>query len=298
MIHWPESLVEEIASKRVIIFIGAGVSASAKKVSFDSTGVESIEYMPTWNNLLLGAAENLIRHDQETYTLSQELVEKGRLLDAAEVIFSNVSPAESSRYLNSKLAQPGFEPSELHQHIQAINAKVVITTNYDQLYERQCGALEAGQGYAVRKYDDRDLLDQVRSKNNVIIKAHGCASYVGDIIITRSDYFKIKSNHSQFYNVLNGLLTVNTVLFLGCSMNDPDIQLVLENTNIATPSSHSHYAVMCEGNHPSLKTAMKNSYNIEVLEYQRDEGGGHGNLAAELEDLCGRIEQIRPRMLS
>ena len=170
--------------------------------------------------------------------------------------------------------------------------RITITTNYDQLYEQQCGALVAGQGYAVRKYTDNKILNDVRSKDNLIIKAHGCITDTEDLILTRSDYFKIKRDHSQFYNVMDSLLTVNTVLFLGCGMGDPDIQLVLENTNIAAHSDHPHYAVLPAGRHRALKRAMENAYNIRVLEYELDEDGGHSKFLESLKALKEEVDQL------
>nr|WP_314635940.1 SIR2 family protein [uncultured Janthinobacterium sp.] len=113
------------------------------------------------------------------------------------------------------------------------------------------------------------------------------------MILTRSDYFKIKKDHGQFYNVLDSLLTVNTVIFLGCSMTDPDIQLVLENTNVSAPSDHKHYAVLPTGRHPALLKAMENSYNIKAIQYDYDADGGHSILLESLRDLKVRIDDLR-----
>ncbi|WP_167333717.1 SIR2 family protein, partial [Cobetia amphilecti] len=113
-----------------------------------------------------------------------------------------------------------------------------------------------------------------------------------DLIITRSDYFKIKREHSQFYNVMDSLLTVNTILFLGCGMDDPDIQLILENTIIAAHSDHPHYAVLPAGKHRALKRAMENAYNIRVLEYQRDDDRGHGILLDSLKALREEVDSL------
>jgi len=287
LINWPKSLIEELAFKRTIIFIGSGLSASSTNDEGDSP--------PTWKRLLENAAEEFLREESDK-RLVNRLIRKELLLDAAEIVFDEVPQPERRRFFRTIFAEPRFNPSNYHSIIQRINPKITITTNYDQLYEQQCGALVAGQGYAVRKYTDNKLLNDVRSKDNLIIKAHGCITDTEDLILTRSDYFKIKRDHVQFYNVMDSLLTVNTVLFLGCSMEDPDIQLVLENTNIAAHSDHPHYAVLPAGRHPALKRAMENAYNIRVLEYELDDGGGHSVLLDSLkslnEDVVELIEKL------
>ncbi len=288
MINWPDSLVEELAFKRAIIFIGSGISAT----SSNDNGISP----PTWKALLYSANDKFLNDDGDK-DLVKSLIDKDLLLDAAEIVFDNVSQPERRRFFTSIFAEPRFSVSEYHSVIQKINPKIAITTNYDQLYEQQCGALVAGQGYAVRKYTDSKILNDVRSKDNLIIKAHGCITSTEDLILTRSDYFKIKRDHSQFYNVLDSLLTVNTVLFLGCSMGDPDIQLILENTNISAHSDHPHYAVLPTGKHPALKRAMKNAYNIRVLEYEVDDKGSHTQLLESLESLKVEVETLIEKLV-
>jgi hypothetical protein len=281
VIDWPNSLVEEVASKRAILFLGAGISSS----SVNAANARP----PSWKLLLETACVKFVKAADLAYV--HELIAKELYLDAAEVVFDGVAQADRRLFFQEALAAPRFLPSELHAAIQAINAKIVVTTNYDQLYEVQCDALVAGRGYSVRKYNDKNILNDIRSKDNLIIKAHGCMNNTEDLILTRSDYFKIKKNHTQFYNVLDSLLTINTVIFLGCSMTDPDIQLVLENTNIAATSDHTHYALMPRGRHPALLRAMSNSYNIKALEY--DPANGHAELLDSLCDLKVRIDDLR-----
>jgi hypothetical protein len=283
MINWPNSLVEEIASKRAILFLGSGISSS----SINIAGTRP----PSWKMLLEDANIRFLTGTDCNFV--SELISKELFLDAAEVIFDNVGQADRRIFFQELFSTPRFIPSEFHSAIQDINAKIVITTNYDQLYEEQCGALVAGRGYSVRKYNDKNVLNDIRSKDNVILKAHGCMNNTEDLILTRSDYFKIKKNHTQFYTVLDSLLTVNTVVFLGCSMTDPDIQLVLENTNITATSDHTHYAIFPSGRHPALLRAMKSAYNLKALEYEYDADGGHSELLDSLRDLKARIDDLR-----
>ncbi|SIQ63778.1 SIR2 family protein [Aeromonas veronii] len=292
MIDWSQHthLIEELASKRAIIFIGAGISAGALSKK------EPKVNPPTWKSLLKTARDKFLTTCEDKKFVTK-LIAKGQLLDAAEIIFNTVSAPERHAFFSREFAIPNYEPCPLHKVIQDINTKIVITTNYDQIYEQQCGALIAGQGFKICKYTDNNLLNSIRYKDNVIIKAHGCVSQTEDIVLTRSDYFKMKRDYSQFYNILNSLLMVNTVLFLGCSMSDPDIQLVLENTTISAHSSYTHYAIMPSGTHASLSKAMEKSYNIKMIEYELDEHGGHSKLLGCLEDLSMLVAEQRPIMM-
>jgi hypothetical protein len=66
-------------------------------------------------------------------------------------------------------------------------------------------------------------------------------------------------------------MTVNTVLFFGYSMNDPDIQLILENINTSTKCDHPHYALMTKFEHIAIKNVIKETYNIHVIEYKQND---------------------------
>jgi len=287
MINWPNSLCEELAARRAIIFIGTGISSG-------STNSKN-ERPPEWKKLLKKAADKFNIASDEL-TLVSELIDKGLLLDAAEIIFDRANPADKRALFDECFAQPKFQPCSYHELIQKINPKILITTNYDQLYENQCGALLAGNGYTVKKYTDKTILNDIRSKDNLIIKAHGCITEKENLILTRSDYFRIKQENGDFYKVLDSLLTVSTVLFLGCSMTDPDIQLILENTNIAAKSDHPHYAVMAKGQHEALNNAMKKSYNIEILEYENKDGK-HTELVNGLDSLADKVQELKPMLV-
>lgn len=287
MINWPPSLIEELAARRAMIFIGAGISASAE--------APGGKRPPTWKALLLDAKDRFIRSKDEK-TFIQELIDKQLYLDAAEVIFDSVGQAEHREFFTENFATPNYEPSDFHKAIQEINSKIVITTNYDQTYEIQCDALRAGRGYAVRTYIDNKLLNDIRSKDNLIIKAHGCINKTESIVLTRSDYFEAKRKNGYFYHILDSLLLINTVLFLGCGMSDPDIQLILENTNIAAYSDHPHYAILPRGRHPALIKAMERTYNIKILEYDHIDGDDHIHLLNSLNDLAAKVNTLRPAL--
>ena len=259
MIEWPGTLVDELADRRAIVSGCRGLRRMQRR---------SWRRNPSHLASITEPREAAGITDAGDLAYVEELVSKELLLDAAEIIFTKVSPPERRKFFRKQLAEPNFIPSEVHQLIQELDAKIVITTNYDQIYEKQCNAGVVGHGYSVRAYHDDDLLNEIRSPDNLIVKAHGCVNHTEKIVVTRSDYFEARRSHWEFYNILDSLLLVNTILFLGCNLNDPDIQLVLENAHIAARCQHPHYALVPKGHHPAIRTAIKNTYNIELHEYE------------------------------
>lgn len=280
--QWPDSLVAEIADRRCILFIGAGVSSGC----IDAQGNNP----PDWNTLLQSSLPLVVR--QEDRDEAQRLIDREFFLDAAEIVFSNIGPPEIRDFFRRTFAIPSFQPTKMHEYIMELDPKVVVTTNYDQIYDNFCRQGQATEGYSVLRYHDENILDEIRSTARVIIKAHGCLSETAKIVLTRSQYFRAKQQYPCIYNILDSLFLVNTVLFIGCGLSDPDIQLVLENTNIAVPSNHPHYALVPTGRHPSFVQAIKRSYNIQLLEYET-QNGDHTPAEIAIKELVDKVTAYR-----
>ena len=145
-------------------------------------------------------------------------------------------------------------------------------------------------GYNVAQYYLDSIVSGLRSPVRLVVKAHGCVTDPAKIVLSRSQYFAAKQKHSLFYRVLDSLFLTSTVLVLGYSLTDPDIQLVLENASIAAQSSHPHYAVLPSGQHPAIAASLQRSYNIHILEYP---AGDYAALNQGLEELAGLVVKHR-----
>lgn len=255
---WPDSLVEELADRRAIIVMGAGASAGA----FD----QSNNSPPTWPKLLSSLGEHIKESTDQQFV--ESLVQEKRFLDAAQIIVDKIDMADFSRVIKEMLKKPKFEPSEFHKNIYEIDPKIVVTTNYDEIYENYCKKVSDENSHNVCKYYETHILNDIRSPTRCIVKAHGCVSDPARIILSRSSYFNAQRNSSDFFSVLNSVFLTNTVLFVGCGLEDPDINLILENTNIAAPSQHTHYALVPKGRHSSIAGAYQTTYNLKLIEYE------------------------------
>ncbi len=279
--EWPEALVAELASRRCIVFLGSG--ASAQSLSRDGK-----RRPPTWKQLLQKLCNRV--PGSEAKKVAQSMINKGAFLDAAEVIVSQIPRGDLTKILRDEFKKPRFGPSPIHQAVLQIDPKVVITTNFDQVYENYCSHGDAAEGYNVCRYDETHLVTDLRSPIRLIVKAHGCISDVSNIILTKSGYFGARQKHSDFYKVLDSLFLTHTLFFVGYSLKDPDIQLVLENANIAAPSDHPHYALVPRFPHDSIRVACSMSYNIEFIEYS---SGSHRFVTQVLGELADQVTAFR-----
>jgi len=278
---WPKALVTELASRRCIVFIGSGASAGCL------SQVGSIS-PPVWSKLLQSLID--LMSDKNDLDTVNDFIQKEKYLDAAEIIKNKIPSADFSNFIRESFVSPRFSKSQMHEAILEIDPKIVITTNYDDIYDTFCRTGNAHEGYNISKYYESHIVTDLRSPVRLIIKAHGCISDPSKIVLTKSEYFRARQSFSSFYKVLDSLFLTHTILFLGYSLTDPDIQLVLENVNIAASSSHPHYFATGNNLNQAIKQANNKAYNIEFIEY---ESGNYSELNEGLFELSESVKQHR-----
>jgi hypothetical protein len=282
-VDWPEALISELASRRCIVFLGAGVSAGC--ISEDGN-----VRPPTWPQLLERFKE-LMRRDEDKAT-ADAMIQKEKFLDAAEIMLSSVSRGDFTSFIRQQFVIPRFQPSPIHVAVLKIDPKVVITTNFDNIYDSYCTSGMAADGYNICRYYETHFVTDLRSPVRLIVKAHGCVSNPAKIVLTRSDYFGARQEYGNFYKILDALFLTNTLFFVGYTLTDPDIQLVLENVNIAASSDHPHYALIPDDIHASIKSSAEKSYNIEFIQY---EPGNYDEVNESLSELAVQVIQFREK---
>jgi hypothetical protein len=278
---WPKALITELASRRCIIFLGSGASAS-------SLSLDGLKKPPTWNAFLSSLIS--LMNNQNDNEIIQDYLAKEKYLEAAEIILKNISPANLTTFIRDELRNPRFQPSSIHEAVLEIDPKIVITTNYDEIYDTYCRTGSAYEGYNVSKYYDSHIISDLRSPVRLIIKAHGCVTDVSKIVLTKSQYFKARQEFSNFYKVLDSLFLTHTILFIGYSLTDPDIQLVLENVNISAPCNHPHYFVTGNNINDAIKEASNKAYNIEFIDYPAND---YAELNSGISELLRSVKDVR-----
>jgi hypothetical protein len=278
---WPRALIVELAARRCAVFLGAGGSAGC--VSADGAS-----RLPTWKQLL-SALRSRFQKSADALLLD-ELFEKDRYLDIAEVLLAGIPSADFAGFIRDSFVVPHFQPSAVHKAILTLDPKLVLTTNWDEVYDHYCQSGDARDGYHVCRYYEDQIVSTLRSPVRAVVKAHGCVTKPSHIVLSRSQYFHARQGHPLFYRILDSVFLTNTLFFVGYSLTDPDIQLILENASIAAPSSHPHYAVLPRGTHPALVEAAKAAYNIHVIEYP---AGDHAAVDTGLAELALAVENYR-----
>lgn len=279
MIIWPKSLIHELAQRRCILFLGAGVAASAQ----NSSGQRPLD----WNAFLFKATELI--SDIGDRDRVKQLIDERRFPLALNAIADLADIGDYQSLLNECFNNSSFIPSELHSVILDIDSRFVITTNFDKIYEKHCLTV-SDEGFKVLPYYSMSLADEIRSDTRLIIKAHGSIDDISKMVFTRQEYHHAKKDHPEFYNLLKALLLTNTCVFIGCGMEDPDVLLVLEELKMTTNTKRPHYALLREGSISHFITQdLLYTYNVKSLFY----GPDHSDLISSLKYLYDEIEGIR-----
>ena len=185
-------LAEELEKGKLIVFVGAGVSKNSG--------------LPDWKELIKDYAEyrGIKKFTSKEYlTIPEEVFERYGSLKYYEIAEKRFS----GKYF----------PNSIHRILKEMDLTYIITTNYDTLIEDEIKNLQV-----VSK--DEDL--PYTSSNKMLIKMHGDFKNK-NIVLKKSDYDNYEKNFQLISTLIKGLFTTNTILFIGYSYNDTNVQQIM-----------------------------------------------------------------------
>jgi hypothetical protein len=251
---WPDSLVREIAERRVVFFFGSGLSRSC------------VPELPSWGDLIRRLSSRLPTASERKFI--DKLIKNGALLDAAQIIKDRVDPGDLASDFREIFQLRPVPTHEIYKDLLLMDAKTIVTTNYDELIERNFQYFSNDQvAYNMSRYNERTIFDDIKSPVRSILKVHGCISDTHNLILDRCSYFEARKSYSDIFYFLESLMNINTVLFVGYSFSDPDIQIILENIKFRNGNNSPHYALISKFPHNSIRESFRKTYNIKAVEY-------------------------------
>lgn len=284
---WPDSLVREIVEKRCILHLGSGLSCQ----SVDDAGNRP----PSWSSLLRKLGSEVLDKEEDK-NLVEDFINEHKFLDAAEVIKSKGREAEYIAKLRECYFVTRYLPSEAHRAIVEILPKILVTTNYDLITERILNDLSGLESYIQFDHTKDGLLDSVKSPHMLYVKLHGCAKHAQDTILSRSDYFKLRDKYSKFFDTISALYKINTVLFIGCGIEDPDINLILENNRIQSGGASPNYALVGSLSYAAkIKESIKSQYNIELILFEQEDANDYSQFEPFVLSLRDAVLDMRAK---
>ena len=113
------------------------------------------------------------------------------------------------------------ESNEIHEKILTLNPASIITTNFDNLIETACNSKY--ENYVTVASDDEVSSIQGR---HFILKIHGDFDRK-NIVFTEDSYLDYERNFPLISRILTSILATNTVVFIGYSLSDFNIRLLV-----------------------------------------------------------------------
>lgn len=181
-------------NNKLVVFVGAGVSANSG--------------IPMWGNII-----NKIKKKLD--------IEETDFLKIAQYFYNSRGQKEYYDFLELEL-NIDAEPNVIHDKVLELNPYHIITTNYDNLIEYQ--ANEKGMFFDIVSKDN-DL--PYTPNNKMIIKMHGDFKN-RNIVFKEDDYLSYSNNFKLIENYIKSIFSTYTVLFVGYSLSDPDMQYIFQ----------------------------------------------------------------------
>lgn len=279
---WPDDLVAQAVQRNLVLVVGSGVSASCEL---------SGKHPPSWDGLLNGLVSKLSIVERKAEI--EELIEKERLLDAAELVKQEAKrltrEQDFYRFIRGAVDGSGlakFQGSAWHDAIIRLEPDLIITTNFDNILERA-----TQHGYSTHSYKSERVAGEVRRKEPTLLKIHGSVDEVEDIIFARTDYTRLRLHGVHALTVLQALFLTRTTLLLGYSLRDPDIQLLLENVFGGRNETPAHYMLAQDSLPDYERDVLRYSYGIGAITYPT---GQHGAALTMLQELAELVQSSKP----
>ena len=110
MIDWPEDLVRDIAARRAVLFLGAGVSRNAE----NAHGVHPRE----WNDFLRHLAAQVSDVAQRAEVV--QCITDSDLLTACELARKYLSPSTFKTEMIADLSGNGYRHAQIHDDLSQV----------------------------------------------------------------------------------------------------------------------------------------------------------------------------------
>ena len=261
-----------LSTGRAIAWVGAGPSIEVG--------------LPGWRGLANVVLEACRRQQRHNFSRIERHYQNRNYLDQ----FYEVELTYGRDFLLSvcegAISDPGTEGA-IYNEISKLDFIGYFTTNYDDVLLRHLESTGKAVGVHGNTQEDLEIVDL--DMTPALVKLHGEFSEPHTVVLSRNDYQRLyhSGDGESFRTFLKAYLVRDRILFLGYSLNDPEICHIQENLSVNLRREVAPIAILADCNEDQIDL-WKRRFNIDVVPYST-QGGDHSRLTSILKSVADVI---------
>lgn len=274
-------LKEAIKNKKVLLFVGSGISCSVG--------------LPSWNQLIAKLADKL-GIDKDLYEMLGDSLSLAEYYEICQKeLHPTAIPAELiCEYIKEEEAKEtsNITSASVLKQIVDLDCPIIYTTNYDHCLER---------AYAEQKKPYKAICDVkdmalVHEGDTQIIKLHGDYDHPQNIVFSESSYFDRLDFDSPLDIKLRADMLGRSILFIGYSLSDVNIRLLTYKLDKLWKKNEALYGTSKEERPDSYIFMAKPNYIQEKIFKNRNIISIVGNSIDRNKSIANFLDSISPKI--
>ena len=224
-----DTLCNSFSSKRLIPFVGAGMSIP--------TG------MPSWKKFLI----DLCPRTRIPVDEIKKMLGRGAFEDAASAQFSEMPDKQFNRIFHNRYRKLDTKPIVGPiKFLPDLFQNLIITTNFDNILEELYKSCDLDFKHILKGQSiDEYRLHKVDS-GKFLLKIHGDYRIKSSRVLTKEEYDRFYAKDSVAIKELSLIISNNNLLFIGCSLTNDRTMKLLKKLADHDENFSNHYAFLLD----------------------------------------------------
>ena len=227
---------------------------------FVGAGVSALSGAPTWKRLIHAISDRFGQARKDEYSSDE-------YLQIPQMFYYSLGENKEEYYtfVKAQLHSSPMLPNVIHREMLNLNPVSFITTNYDTLLED--AAVQYCQSFKVVSRDE-DV--PTIFGDRFILKLHGDFKH-NNFVLKEEDYLNYSDNFKLTETLVKSIFSTNTVVFIGYSLNDYNIKLILNWTKTLLKDSFREPIFLYVGSSALTDTELiyQQSKGLTVVEWNK-----------------------------